>query len=60
MLLSGVEAMRVIGIKKVAKRLPRATVLGGVTKETGLGLFQKSRTWMGDRRKDQFRPGAYN
>ena len=52
--------MRVIGFKKEAKRLPRATVSGGITKEIGLGLSQESRTWVGRRRKDQFRPGAYH
>ena len=58
MTLGDIEAMRVTGFKKEAKTLPRDTVSEGVTKEIGLGLSWESRTWIGGRRKDQFKPGA--
>ena len=58
MMLGDIEAMRVTGFKKEAKKLPRDTVSEGVTKEIGLGLSWESRTWIGGRRKDQFKPGA--
>lgn len=58
MLLGDTEAMRATGFKKEVKKLPRATVSEGVTKEIGLGLSRESRTWIGGRRKDRFKPGA--